>query len=293
MSTTFRVGDMTIHRIIEQEEPLFDPLTFFPDLKQEVLEENRPWMEQMGALDAKTGHLTLCIQSYLVQTPHHNVLVDTCVGNHKNRPTRPFWHQMTHDKWTRGLAATGLKPEDIHYVMCTHLHVDHVGWNTTLENGRWVPTFPKARYLFAETELNHWVEEHKREPNDVIADSVIPVIEAGRVDVVKETHQLGDHLRLTPTPGHTPGHVAIEIGKGGRTEAVLTGDLIHSPLQARYPGLGMRADTDRAQGGVTRRKFLECHCEANTLLCTGHFPSPSSGRVSRWGEGFRFTAEAV
>ncbi len=292
MTTSFQLGDMTIHRIIEQEDPLFDPMTFFPSLAPEVLAENRAWMEAAGALDAKTGLLRLCIQSYVVRTPHHTILVDSCVGNHKPRPGRPFWDMKSDDTWMRGLAAHGLSVEDIDVVMCTHLHVDHVGWNTRLENGRWVPTFPRARYLFSEKELAYWTEEHRRTPNPVIEDSVLPVVEAGRADLVTSAHVVSDHVRLTPTPGHTPDHFSVEIGRG-RTAAVLTGDAIHSPLQARYPELSMRADTDQAQSAVTRRQLLECHCEAATLFCTAHFPSPSRGRLSRWGEGFRFEAVAA
>jgi glyoxylase-like metal-dependent hydrolase (beta-lactamase superfamily II) len=292
MSTTFQVGDMTIHRIIEQEDPLFDPLTFFPTLDKGLLEENRGWLTEMGALDPKTGQMILCIQSYLVKTPHHTILIDSCVGNDKERLSRPFWHRKTDDKWMKSLAATGTSVADIDYVMCTHLHVDHVGWNTKLENGRWVPTFPKARYIFAEKELAYWTEEHAKAPNDVIADSVLPIVDAGRADIVKSDHALNDHIRMTPTPGHTPDHFAVELGRG-TTQAVVTGDLIHSPLQARYPELSMRADTDPAQGIETRRKFLAQHCEANTLCCMAHFPSPSKGRLSRWGEGYRFTASAA
>lgn len=292
MANSFQVGDMTIHRIVEQEQPFFDPLTFFPTLTPEVLAENRPWLERMGALDAATGNLRLCIQSYVIRTPHHTILVDSCVGNDKPRPSRPFWHMKTDDTWMRGLAAAGLTVNDIDYVMCTHLHVDHVGWNTRLESGRWVPTFPKARYVFSERELAYWTEQHRKEPNPVIEDSVLPVVEAGRAELVRSDHALNDHIRLAPTPGHTPDHFAVEIGKG-RTEAVLTGDLIHSPLQARYPEMSMRADTDPQQAAVTRRRFLECHCEANTLLCTAHFPSPSRGRLQRWDGGFRFEAVAA
>lgn len=292
MTTTFQVGDMTVHRIIEQEDPLFDPLTFFPTLSKEVLEENRGWLEPMGALDAKTGQIVLCIQSYLVRTPHHTILIDSCVGNDKDRPTRPFWHRKSDDRWMRGLEATGAPLEDIDYVLCTHLHVDHVGWNTRLQDGRWVPTFPNARYVFADKELAYWQAEHAKTPNEVIADSVLPVIGAGRADIIRSDHALNDHVRLTPTPGHTPDHFAVEIGRG-RTEAVMTGDLIHSPLQARYPELVMRADVDPAQGAATRRAFLECHCEARTLLCMAHFPSPSRGHLSRWGTGFRFDAAAA
>jgi glyoxylase-like metal-dependent hydrolase (beta-lactamase superfamily II) len=289
MATTFQLGDMTIHRVIEQEDPLFDPLEFFPGLTREVLEENRAWL-QPAALDPATGLLRFCIQSYVVRTPHHTVLVDSCVGNHKPRPTRPFWHMKTDDTWERNLAATGFSVQDIDYVMCTHLHVDHVGWNTRLRDGRWVPTFPKARYIFGEHEYAHWTAEHAKAPNPVIADSVLPIMEAGQADLVRSDHALGDHVRLAPTPGHTPGHYAVELGRGA-TQAVLTGDLIHSPIQARYPELSTRADTDQRQAAVTRRRFLECHCDTGRLLCTAHFPSPSVGHVTRWGEGFRIAAE--
>ncbi|MBV1799371.1 MBL fold metallo-hydrolase [Siccirubricoccus sp. G192] len=289
MATTFQLGDMTIHRVIEQEDPLFDPLEFFPGLTREVLEENRAWL-QPAALDPESGLLRFCIQSYVVRTPHHTVLVDSCVGNHKPRPTRPFWHMKTDDTWERNLAATGLTVQDIDYVMCTHLHVDHVGWNTRLRDGRWVPTFPKARYVFGEREYAHWTAEHAKAPNPVIADSVLPIMEAGQADLVRTDHALNDHIRLTPTPGHTPDHYAVELGRGA-TQAVLTGDLIHSPIQARYPELSTRADTDQRQAAVTRRRFLECHCDTGRLLCTAHFPSPSVGHVTRWGEGFRIAAE--
>jgi glyoxylase-like metal-dependent hydrolase (beta-lactamase superfamily II) len=286
MPKGFQLGDLTIHRVVEEERPLFDPLEFLPTLTPEVLAENRHWLEP-DAIDPETGKMKLCIQSYVIRTPHHTILVDTCVGNHKSRPTRPFWNQKTDDTWERNLAATGYSVADIDYVMCTHLHVDHVGWNTRLENGRWVPTFPKARYIFGERELAHWQAEHAKAPNPVLEDSVLPIVAAGRADLVGTSSALNDHVRLTPTPGHTPDHYAVELGKG-ETTAVLTGDLIHSPIQARYPELSARPDTDPTQAAATRRKFLECHCDTGRLVCTAHFPSPSTGHVTRWGDGFRF-----
>ena len=152
MSLTFKVGDLTVHRVIENEGPLFDPLTFFPTLSKDTLEENRSWL-QPNFVDPATGQLVLCIQSYIVRTPHHTILIDSCVGNHKDRANYPFWNQMTSDRYERNLASVGLGFAHIDFVMCTHMHVDHVGWNTRLENGRWVPTFPKARYIFADREL--------------------------------------------------------------------------------------------------------------------------------------------
>ncbi|MBW8268361.1 MBL fold metallo-hydrolase [Caldovatus aquaticus] len=287
-ATRFAVGDVTIHRVVEQEQPLFDPLTFFPGLTRERLEENRAWLEAARALDPASGQLILCIQSYVLRTPRHTILIDTCVGNGKNNPARPFWHRKTDDAYMRALAAQGLSVEDIDYVLCTHLHVDHVGWNTRLENGRWVPTFPRARYLFSRREYEFWTAQHAREPLGPIAESVLPVVEAGRAELVDHDFALDDFVRLEPTPGHTPDHVAVRVGRSpARADAVFTGDLIHSPLQARYPEQSMRADHDPAQAARTRRAFLERYCDTGTLCCMAHFPSPSAGCITRWGEGFR------
>jgi glyoxylase-like metal-dependent hydrolase (beta-lactamase superfamily II) len=288
MSLTFAVGDLTIHRVIESEAPLFDPLTFFPTLTPELLEQNQSWLKP-NYVDPASGQLVLCIQSYIVRTPHHNILIDSCVGNHKPRPTHPFWSKMTSDRYEKNLAATGLTVNDIDFVMCTHLHVDHVGWNTRLENGRWVPTFPKAKYVFADRELAFWTEKERAEPGKQpwIVDSVLPIIQAGRQEVVTSQHELSDIVKLIPTPGHTIDHYSVRVGKTG-AEAVIGGDMIHSPLQARYPELGMRADYDPNQAGQSRRTLFSQLCDTSTLLCTGHFPSPSSGRLTRWGDGFRY-----
>lgn len=287
MPTTFTVNDMTIHRIVEQEygfTPLFE---FLPTLTKEQFEANRSWMEE-GAYDAATGNCVLCFQSYVVKTPHHNILVDACIGNDKTFPLRPAWNGKKDGNWMAALKAAGLGVEDIDFVMCTHLHGDHVGWNTRLENGRWVPTFPKARYLFSKKEYEYWTG-----PNvpstfapDPINESVLPIVEANRAELVTSDHELNDHIRLTPTPGHTPDHFAVCAGRGG-DRAVFTGDLIHSPIQARYPEIGMRADYDSVQAGVSRRRVFDRFCDSATLLCTVHFPEPSLGRIARWDDGFR------
>ena len=290
-TTTFSIGDTTIHRVVEQEGPFFDPLKFFPSLTPEVLEENRGWMTDGGYLDRQSGQLVLCIQSYLVQTRHHNILIDSCVGNHKPRPTLPFWHMMNTDRFEKGLAGTGVTVDQIDYVMCTHLHVDHVGWNTRLENGQWVPTFPKAKYVFADRELAYWTEREGTDASSApwITDSVLPIVAAKREEVVKSNHQLSEIIKLLPTPGHTIDHYSVQVGKPG-ADAVITGDLIHSPLQARYPELVMAGDFSSAQAEESRRKLFNCLCDTSTLICTAHFPSPSSGRLKCWAEGFRFEA---
>jgi glyoxylase-like metal-dependent hydrolase (beta-lactamase superfamily II) len=284
MSMTFKAGDATIHRIIEMEIGFTPALEFLPNLTKEVLDENRSWLHP-AALDAN-DNLVLCFQSYVVKTGKHNILIDSCIGNDKDRTARPLWHKKKDDAFMKGLAAAGLTVNDIDFVLCTHLHVDHIGWNTRLENGRWVPTFPKARYIFSKTELDFWLEEAKKTDLPPIVDSVIPIVEAKACDIVTSDHSLNDLITLIPTPGHTIDHYAVTLGRGGK-DAVFTGDLIHTPLQALYPELTMRVDYNPAQGAASRRKFLETYCDTSTLCCFAHFPSPSKGYVKRWANGFK------
>lgn len=283
MAGALAVGDLTIQRVIELEGRFVPALDMLPGLTPELLAANREWM-QPHALTSDDV-LILCFQSYVVRTPHHTILVDTCIGNHK-QVARPAWSMKTDDNYMRALAAAGLTVHDIDYVMCTHLHVDHVGWNTRLDNGRWAPTFPNARYVFGRQEYDHWDTLSKTEVNRVYLDSVLPVVEAGRADLVDGDFQLGDHVRILPTPGHTPGHMAICFGKS-RDDAVMTGDMFHTPLQMRYPGLSSIYDMDRKQAAATRGTFLEKYCGTDTLCCTAHFPSPTIGRIKRWDEGFK------
>jgi glyoxylase-like metal-dependent hydrolase (beta-lactamase superfamily II) len=284
VSTLFRAGDLTIHRIVEQEFGFLGAFDMLPDLTPEMLAAERR-MFAPAELDAE-GRLLMAFQTYVVRTPDHVILVDSCIGNDKNRPTRPNWNMKGDDRFMTGLKAAGLTVDDIDFVVCTHLHADHVGWNTRLENGRWVPTFPKARYLFAATEYEHWQAADARSPVFPFQDSVLPVVEAGRADLVAGDHAIGDHVRLLSTPGHTPGHVSVLFGKGEAIDAVAPGDLIHSPIQARFTQLSTKFDTDREQAARTRRSFLERFCDTATLCCMAHFPSPSVGRITRFGEGF-------
>ncbi|MET0867070.1 MAG: MBL fold metallo-hydrolase [Pseudorhodoplanes sp.] len=289
MSLKFQVADLTIQRVIEQETPYFPALELLPDLTPQMLAEHRPWLKEAKALD-DSDMLILCFQSYVVQTPHHTILIDSCIGNDKPRVGRPNWNKKTDDTYMRGLAAAGISVDDIDVVMCTHLHVDHVGWNTRLDNGRWVPTFPNARYVFGQREYDYWATQNAKAEVAPFTDSVLPVVEAGKADLVVDDFALGDHVRIMPTPGHTPGHIAIAIGKG-KDDAVFAGDLIHTPLQLRYPELSPKFDVDPAQAATTRRQFLERYCDTDTLCCTAHFPSPTVGKIRRMGNAF--ACEAV
>jgi len=289
MSLKFTAGDLTIHRIIEQETTFLPALDLLPGLTADVLAENRPWLREAGAID-ENDVLILCFQSYIVKTPHHTILVDSCIGNDKPRPLRPKWNMKTDGTYMRGLATAGFSVDEIDFVMCTHLHVDHVGWNTRLEEGRWVPTVPNARYVFGKTEFDYWTEQNAKAEVPPFGDSVLPIVEAKKAEIVRDDFEIGDHVRILSTPGHTPGHVAFSFGRG-RDAAVTSGDLMHSPLQARYPELSAKFDVDQLQAATTRRNFMERYCDTDTVCCTAHFPSPSAGRIRRWGDGF--SCEAV
>jgi glyoxylase-like metal-dependent hydrolase (beta-lactamase superfamily II) len=289
MAAHIRLGDVEIRAIVEQQGPFFEALQFFPSLTPKLLAENRGWLEPTY-LDT-AGRLMLCIQSYLVRTPYHTILIDSCVGNHKPRPARPFWHMMDSRQYETNLAAAGVNVEDIDLVMCTHLHVDHVGWNTRLEDGRWVPTFPRARYLFADRELAFWSERQQTNPEACpwITDSVLPIMAANRPEIVTSAHALDDRVTLLPTPGHTIDHFSVHVGCAG-ADAIITGDMVHSPLQVRYPEIGMMSDYDSAQAGATRRSLFGRFCDTSTLFCTAHFPAPSTGRLVSRGDAFDFIA---
>ena len=253
MSLKFTAGDLTIHRIIEQETTFLPALDLFPALTPDLLAQNRDWMRKAGAID-ETDTLILCFQSYVVRTPHHTILIDSCIGNDKPRPLRPKWNMKTDDTYMRGLKAAGVSVEDIDFVMCTHLHVDHVGWNTRMEGGRWVPTFPKARYIFGKTEFDYWSEQNAKAPVPPFGDSVLPVVEAKRADIVARRFcgrrspayfaDAGPHARTC--------RLCLRPGQG---RCGLCGDMMHTPLQSRHPELSPRFDVDPAQAAATRRRL--------------------------------------
>ena len=287
MVDRFRVGNTTIEGIVEGMAPM--PMKdFIPSFTLDRMREHLPILAPRF-MDEAGENGNAAFRTWVVRTGKHTVLIDTCVGNDKTHPLRPTWHMRTEQIYMQGLTAHGLSVDDIDFVMCTHLHADHVGWNTRRANGRWEPTFPKARYLFTTKEYEYWAGRHAKESLPYIAESVLPIVEAKRADLVKNDHALDDHVTLLPTPGHTPDHFSVCLGRGGR-DAVVTGDMIHTPLQARYPEISMRADFDPQQSARTRRTFLERYCDTPTVCCTAHFPSPSAAKITRWGDGFRCTA---
>ena len=288
--TQHAMGRIVIRRIVESVCTGFDALSFFPETTREDWARHRTWMEPW-ALDP-SGNLILPIQAFLIRTRHHTILVDTCVGDHKPRPARPFWHMQKLNTFLPRLAAAGVAPEAVDYVMCTHLHWDHVGWNTQLRDGRWVPTFPNAKYIFGQVEWKSFEELHRRQPQPHMADSILPVMEAGQAQLVGSDFALDDEVWLEPTPGHTQGHVSVRLASEG-AQAVITGDCIHSPVQCLAPDWIMRADVDPVLARTTRRNFLERYCDSSVTVCATHFPEPSLGRITQRDNAFWFEYAAV
>jgi glyoxylase-like metal-dependent hydrolase (beta-lactamase superfamily II) len=285
-----RLGDISIDRIVEREEPAFTVSGLLPDATPETLAPHRHWLEPK-ALDPVSGLLILPIQSYVVRTRRHNILIDGCLGEDKTCRWHLPWQKMTGLRFLGDLAALGLAPEDIDFVMCTHLHGDHVGWNTRLVNGHWVPTFPNARYVISRRELAHWQEYNKTASveayEECIDESVLPVVAAGRALLVNEDHAIDDEVWLEPLPGHTPGHFGVRLRSHG-AEAIMIGDLMHSPVQCAEPDWRGGSDDDPVLARQVRRRFLETHAETDHLVLTAHFPSPSTGYIRREGGSFRF-----
>ncbi|MEM7189505.1 MAG: MBL fold metallo-hydrolase, partial [Pseudomonadota bacterium] len=236
-----------------------------------------PW-----CVDAETRCL-VCVQSYLVKTPHHLILLDTCIGCDKTNDRFPFWAGRREETWLANLLATGFAIEEVTHVLCSHLHTDHAGWNTRLIDRRWVPTFPNAQYIFARTEAEYC---ETAEP-DLFRESVQPVLEAGQATLVDTDHQIEDGIWLEPTPGHTPGHVAIHLESAG-SHAVMWGDLLHSPAQCAHPDWSYRRDWDAAVSTVSRQRVLTACADHNHMVLSSHFPSPSVGRIRNDGDGFWF-----
>ncbi len=284
-----KLGEFEISRVIESEEPIFDPLVFLPDCTAEVLEANLGWL-QPRYMDPDSGLFIFAFQSYIIRNAGQTILVDTCVGNDKPRPARPQWDMMN-GPYLADLAAAGVQPEEVDFVLCTHLHVDHCGWNTRLVDGRWVPTFPNAKYIFAKTEYDFWETRHREGivgsvPN-VYDDSVLPVMEAGQAVLVADDHQIQDGLWFEPAPGHTPGSVVVNL-QSGDAKAVLSGDVIHHPLQLVHPEMSSRACEDRVQSAATRRALIERYADTDTLLAPAHFASPSMGHIVGKGDAFGY-----
>ena len=272
-----------ITRIVEIEGP--SPGTFlFDEATPERLLQHA-WLKPRFLTD--DGRTIGSIHAFVVESEGRTIVVDTCVGNDKQRPLKN-WH-MRQGRFLADFAEAGFLRDNVDTVLCTHLHVDHVGWNTMWLEGRWIPTFTNARYLFSRKEWEHWSVAPAGADRDVQDDSVRPVFDAGLADLVEMNHRVTDEVHLEPTPGHTPGHVSVRVVSRGE-EAVITGDLMHHPVQCAEPQWASRFDVDAVAAKRTRLRFLEAHADRPVLVLGTHFATPTAGRIVRDGAVFRFDA---
>jgi glyoxylase-like metal-dependent hydrolase (beta-lactamase superfamily II) len=276
----WKIGDVTITRIVEMETT--SKATFV--LKEGSPENIRtvPWLRPHFA--NPDGKVIMSVHAFVIESPGHRMVVDTCIGNDKRRAF-PGWN-MLQLPFLTGLEKAGFARDSIDRVLCTHLHVDHVGWNTMLVEGKWTPTFPHARYLIGRKEWEHWSKTMEPDTRELLDDSVRPVFEAGLADLVESDTRITDEIRLEPTPGHTPGHHSVRIASRGQ-EAVITGDLMHHPVQMAHPEWGSHFDSDFDEAIATRRAFLERYGDQPILVLGTHFATPSAGRIVRDGNAWR------
>jgi glyoxylase-like metal-dependent hydrolase (beta-lactamase superfamily II) len=292
--TRFSIGE---HRVIRVEDflgPGFRPDALLPDWTAEAVELHLPWLVP-NYLNAAGDRLISSLHSWVIRTRHHTIVVDTCAGNHKPRPNSPRFNMLDRP-YLANLAAANIDPAEVDYVLCTHLHVDHVGWNTQLKDGRWSPTFPNAKYVFSKADRDFFDPARgeggrRGDGANIWNDSVLPILEAKQDLVVEGYHSLGDDLLIEPVPGHSPGHVLLKLLGQDGTEALFIGDVMHHPMQIYEVDWSSAFCSDPVEARRSRRRVLE-HCAANgSTLCPAHFGAPHYGHIRE--KGGKFTWEAA
>ncbi len=282
---SWQIGDVSITRLVEVV--LNAPIkSLFPDNSVEELAAHYSWLKP-DFINAD-GNMNLSIHAFLIQAGGLKMIVDTCAGNNKDLPLFPEWNRMN-NPFLENMTRLGFAPDTIDRVMCTHMHFDHVGWNTVEVNGKWVPTFPNARYLYAKGEWAFWKDHEDPYGANTIEHALKPVLDAGLVDLVEDSHRVNDEISLIPTPGHTPGHVSVLIQSRGQ-EAVITGDMFHHPLQMAHPEWIDMADTSSALAEKTRREFMARFGNKPSLVLGTHFATPTGGHIGGDATGSRFKA---
>lgn len=280
-------GPFRIDRIVEFEGPFRAATHLFPLATPTEVRATASYADPRF-YDRQQDLLVMAFHALLVRTPDCTILVDTCLGNDKPRPNVPEWNQRS-GSFIADLAAIGVQPEDVDVVLCTHLHADHVGWHTRLLDGRWVPTFPRARHLFARRELEHLRQRVEREGamvhHGIWADSVLPVLDAGLAELVEDGHQVTPGVTLHAAPGHTPGTVMVRLDDG-RDVSFLIGDVVHHPIQVERTDWYSRFCEDPAGACASRERLLELVTDSQMRLIPAHFPAPTSIRITRCTGGY-------
>ena len=280
----WRIGEVEVARIVEVNAWEDDITMLLPDATPAFVQQFK-WLQPHFA--TPDGKMILSFQAFVLRSRGKTFMIDTCIGNDRQREFDVFTNMQT--SFLADLNTAGFPAEQIDGVLCTHLHFDHVGWNTRKEGDRWVPTFPQARYYFGREEYAHW--QHLRETGgyhhvDHLLDSVDPIVQAGLADFIDPDFQLTDEVSLIPTPGHTPGHVSVLIRSAGQ-QAIITGDMMHHPIQLAVPATHGRFDMDAERGAQTRVDFVNRYTDTPTLIIGSHFSDPSAGHIIRDGESWQ------
>ena len=280
------VGDTTVTAIVEAETVGIPVQFFYPEATADDV-RRVDWLGDVPGTATPDGAISFRVQAFVVERAGRTVLVDPCVGNGKRRGL-PFWNDLSLP-WLERFTAAGFAAEQIDLVVHTHLHEDHIGWDTHLVDGEWVPTFKNARHVYVAEELEYAALDIRRERDDPYADSIEPILHAGLADVVAADADLGHGLRLLPTPGHTPGHTSLIVDSGD-DGFVVSGDLLHHPFQLNDPSIAEAADWDNGMAARTRSDFFD-HCARTGCLVGGtHFPVAPLGRIETHGGAWRFRA---
>lgn len=281
-----KLGAATLGRIVDID-PFALGLSFlFPGAKIEDLQPHAALLAP-DHVNFATGELLLGVQSFVLRIGDLTVLIDSCVGENKERERRADWHRRTHTDFLAALARAGVTPADVDIVVCTHLHADHVGWNTRLENGRWVPTFPRARYMIGTAELAAWQAEEISAPgkanHGAYVDSVLPVVEAGLVETVDDGFELTRGLSVIPLPGHSPGQIGLDLDYGESRHALFCGDAIHTPAQLFKPEWTSAFCTNAKQAVESRVGLLDRAASEGSIIAPSHIRNAMGFRVERCG----------
>jgi glyoxylase-like metal-dependent hydrolase (beta-lactamase superfamily II) len=292
---TWTIGSATVTRIEEHLGPTGMPCDkYLTGFERDVLERHLAWLAP-DHYSPQHDRFVTSVHSWLIRSDKLTILIDSCGGNHKERPFSPRFHQQN-TPYLERLRTAGAAPEDIDLVLCTHLHADHVGWNTVLRDGRWVPTFPNAKYLFSRIDDNYWdVQKNPAIAHDprhiTYNDSVLPVVQSGQAVLVDDGYDVTSRITVEAAPGHTPGHVVFRLAEAGQL-AAFCGDVIHHALQVYAPHWNHMHDERPAEAAVSRRRLLESCVEQRALLFPVHFGAPHVARVADEAGGFsaRFVA---
>ena len=284
----WRIGEVDVARIVEVDGLEDDIAVLLAGATPQLLQQFR-WLRPHFA--TADGRMIINFQAFVLRSRGKTVMIDTCIGADRQREFDIFCN--LHTTFLDDLRTAGFPPEEVGTVLCTHLHFDHVGWNTRLVDGRWVPTFPQARYLFGRREWQHW--QHLRDTGGYhhmahLADAIDPVMDAGLVDFIDPDFRITDEVSLIPTPGHTPGHVSVLIRSGGE-EAVITGDMMHHPIQLALPDRPGNFDMDKDEALRTRREFIARFADKPALVIGSHFPGPTAGWIVRDGAAWKLLTE--